>query len=116
VVAPVGEAGVSDAREAPGPAPVHSPLSLHATLLSPGKTLTHELSSQSSKAYVHLVQTSGYNPSTASGNTARVHAPGTEDAILREGDGLYISSPNGTTVSVENNGESVAELLLFELA
>ena len=116
VVAPAGEAGVSDAREAPGPAPVHSPLSLHATLLSPGKSLSHELSPQSSKAYVHVVQTSGYNPSTASGNTVRVYAPGTQDAVLQEGDGLYITSANPTTVSVENTGEGVAELLLFELA
>ena len=116
VVAPVGEAGVSDAREAPGPAPVHSPLSLRATLLSPGKSLSRELSTQSSKAYVHVVQTSGFNPGTASGNTVRVRAPGTQDAILKEGDGLYITSPNQTTVSVENTGESVAELLLFELA
>src|ERR1700677_2510798 len=72
VVAPVGEAGVSNAREAKGPAPVHSPLSLRATLLSPGKSLSHELSATSSKAYVHVVQTSGYNPSTPSGNTVRV--------------------------------------------
>jgi len=116
VVAPVGEAGVSDAREATGPAPVHSPLSLRATLLSPGKCLSHELSAQSSKAYVHVVQTSGYNPSTSSGNTVRVYAPGTQDALLREGDGLYITSPIGTTVGVENTGGSVAEILLFELA
>lgn len=116
VVAPVGESGVSNAREAKGPAPVHSPLSLRATLLSPGKSLSHELSATSSKAYVHVVQTSGYNPSTPSGNTVRVSAPGTQDAILREGDGLYITSPSQTTVSVENTGESVAELLLFELA
>ncbi|KAH9023210.1 pirin domain-containing protein [Lactarius pseudohatsudake] len=117
VVAPVGEAGVSDAREATGPAPVHSPVSLRATLLSPGRSLSHELSPQSSKAYVHVVQTSGYNPSTPSGNTIRVYAPGTQDATLREGDGLYVTSTTGagTTVSVENTGESVAELLLFEL-
>ncbi|KAH9072245.1 RmlC-like cupin domain-containing protein [Lactarius deliciosus] len=109
--------GVSDAREAAGPAPVHSPVSLRATLLSPGRSLSHELSPQSSKAYVHVVQTSGYNPSTPSGNTIRVYAPGTKDATLREGDGLYITSTTGagTTVSVENTGESIAELLLFEL-
>lgn len=116
VVAPVGETGVSDAREASGPAPVHSPLSLRATLLSPGRSLSHKLSAPSSKAYVHVVQTSGYNASTASGNTVRVYAPGTQDATLREGDGLYVTSPNETTISVENTGESVAEILLFELA
>jgi redox-sensitive bicupin YhaK (pirin superfamily) len=116
VVAPVGEAGVSDAREAAGPAPVHSPLSLRATLLSPGRSLSHEISAPSSKAYVHVAQTSGYNANKASGNTVRVYAPGTQDAILQEGDGLYITSPNGSTVSVENTGESVAEILLFDLA
>lgn len=116
VVAPVGEAGVSDDREATGPAPVHSPLSLRATLLSPGRSLSHGLSASSSKGYVHVVQTSGFNASTASGNTVRVYAPGTQDAILREGDGLYITPSNEITVSVENTGESVAEILLFELA
>ena len=116
VVAPVGEAGVSDAREAAGPAPVHSPISLRATLLSPGRSLSRELRAPSSKAYVHVVQTSGYNSRAASGNTIRVYAPGAKDAILREGDGLYITSPNDTTVSVENTGENVAEILLFELA
>ncbi|KAI0272449.1 pirin domain-containing protein [Gloeopeniophorella convolvens] len=117
VVAPVGEKGVSDAREAAGPAPVHAPLSLYATLLSPGKSLIRELSSSASrKAYVHVVQTSGYNPKQASGNAVRVGAAGAQDAALREGDGLYVTAPGGAAVTIENTGSSVAEVLFFEIA
>ena len=37
VVAPIRASGVVEKREASGPAPVHSPLDLYATLLSQGR-------------------------------------------------------------------------------
>ena len=57
VVAPTKAEGVTVEREAKGPAPVHSNLSVHASILSQDKNLSRSL--QGSKAYVHVIQTSG---------------------------------------------------------
>ena len=118
IVAPVGEPGISEAREATGPAPVHSPLSLYATLLSPSKALPHTFPAAGSgparKVYIHVVQTSGYNPKEASGARVKVSGEGAE-VELREGDGAYIMGEAGREMRVENVGESVAEVLLFDV-
>ena len=55
VVAPTKAEGVTVEREAKGPAPVHSDLSVHASILSQDKSLSRSL--QGSKAYVHVIQT-----------------------------------------------------------
>ena len=122
VVAPVGAEGVSRAREeeAGGPTPVQSPLTLHATLLSPSAALSHVL--RTARAYVHVVQTSGYNTGAAAGATVRLAAAGgQEDVVLREGDGVYVTvggtTPGGAEneLKVENVGDRVAEVLVFDL-
>ncbi|KAL4252893.1 pirin family protein [Abortiporus biennis] len=109
VVAPANSEGVEEKREASGPAPVHSPLSLYASLLSPSTKLSHTLANR--KAYIHVVQTSGYNPSKATGNAIKVNG----DVELKEGDGAYIAGDVGSQLSVENIGGGVAEVLLFDL-
>ncbi|KAH9933450.1 pirin domain-containing protein [Fomitopsis serialis] len=118
VVAPADAADVSEARDASGPAPVHAPLSLYATLLSPSKSLPHTFPTAGSglarKAYIHVVQTSGYNPKQASGTHVKVS--GDESVLeLREGDGAYIMGEPGKEMVVENVGGSVAEILLFDV-
>ncbi|KAI0058263.1 pirin domain-containing protein [Artomyces pyxidatus] len=116
IVAPASSPKVSTEREAPGPAPVHAPLSLHATLLSPGRTLDHALQTNGQrKAYVHVVQTSGYNTGKATGASIKVSAQGGESVTLREGDGLYVVATPGSVLSVGNVGDKVAEVLLFEM-
>lgn len=66
VVAPVDAEGVQeDKREGAGPAPVNSPLTLYATLLSQGKALTQAMKGK--KGYIHVVQTGGYNTGPATG-------------------------------------------------
>ncbi|KIY60791.1 pirin domain-protein domain-containing protein-containing protein [Cylindrobasidium torrendii FP15055 ss-10] len=107
VVAPVGAQGVSAEREASGPAPVHSPITLYATLLSPGKTLTQTMNGR--KGYVHVIMTGGYEVGPAKG--AEVKVDGT---ALREGDGAYMHVGAGE-VLVQNTGDKVAEVLLFDL-
>ena len=69
VVAPAGSEGVVEKREATGPAPVHSALTMFASLLSPSTTLSHTLplAPAQRKAYFHVVQTLGYNPGRAGG-------------------------------------------------
>ena len=66
------------------------------------------------KAYVHVVQTSGYNPDAANGASVRVAGGGAE-LVLREGDGAYILGTAGEQLSVENVGDSIAEVLLFDI-
>lgn len=113
IVAPSGAEGVTEKREANGPAPVHSPLSLYATLLSPSKSISHTLAQ--SKAYIHVVQTSGYNPEKATGATVKVTSSDGAALELSEGDGAYVTAPAGTVLKGENVGDRVAEVLLFDL-
>ncbi|CCM02609.1 uncharacterized protein FIBRA_04712 [Fibroporia radiculosa] len=118
VVAPVNAEGVSEARDASGPAPVHSNLSLYATLLSPSTSLQHVFPTGGSggpkKSYIHVIQTSGYNPQKPQG--ARIKVVGAEAPVeLREGDGAYIMGEAGKDIKVENVGETVAEILLFDV-
>ncbi|KAI0358265.1 pirin domain-containing protein [Trametes cingulata] len=117
IVAPVDAPGVVEKREASGPAPVHSPLNLFATILSAGKSLSHtfQFSSAQRKGYIHVVQTSGYNPGEASGAHVRVLGAEGGPLELREGDGAYIMAAPGEELTVENAGEKVAEILLFDM-
>lgn len=117
VVAPAGSSEVIEKREASGPAPVHSALSLFASLISPSTTLSHTLPSAPAqrKAYFHVVQTSGYNPGKASGAQVKLTAASGEALTLREGDGVYIMGEAGATLEVKNEGDRVAEVLLFNL-
>ena len=109
VVASIGDEGVSSDREGSGAAPVQSPLSLYASLLSPSASVSHVL--KRSKAYIHVVQTSGYNTGKAAGASVRIPA----SEVLREGDGAYIIAGAGSKIFLENVGEGVAEVLLFDL-
>lgn len=80
--------------------------------------------------YLHVVQTSGYNTGAAGGNTVRISSTqeageeksgeeggekGKGEVVLREGDGVFVWGKVGCEVKVENVGEGVAEVLLFEM-
>jgi len=115
IVAPVGADGVLAVREGGGPAPVQSPLTLYATLLGQNKSLGRPLIGK--KGYIHVVQTSGYNEGQSKGATIKVVASkGGEELTLSEGDGAYILvGNNGNSLQVENVGDRVAEILVFDL-
>ncbi|KAJ7578163.1 RmlC-like cupin domain-containing protein [Mycena floridula] len=114
VVAPVDAEGVhADQREGEGPTPVNSPLSLYATLLSKGMTISQPVNGP--KAYIHVVQTSGYNVGAATGATVKVTTGQGVEEVLKEGDGAYILTGNAKDIQVENLGDTVAEILLFDL-
>ncbi|KAJ6566747.1 RmlC-like cupin domain-containing protein [Mycena capillaripes] len=114
VVAPVGAEGVSvETREGKGPTPVQSALTMYATLLSTGKRLTQAVAG--SKAYIHVLQTSGHNTGAASGAVIRVFGDDGVEKVLKEGDGAYIHFDNVADLRVENAGEITAEVLLFDL-
>ena len=116
VVAPVNAPGVSSEREGKGPTPVQSPLTLYSTLLSPAAALAHTFEAGNTKGYVHVIQTSGYNPGDAKGASVKLSAGEGTEVVLKEGDGAYIMVQNTKDLKVENVGEGVAEVLLFELA
>lgn len=117
VVAPVGFPGVIEAREASGPTPIHAPLNLFATLLSPGRALSYTFLARGEmrKGYVQVPQTSGHNLKDAEG--ARVRILGAEEGPieLREGDGAYVFAVSGDVLKFENVGDRVAEVLLFDM-
>ncbi|KAJ7142321.1 RmlC-like cupin domain-containing protein [Mycena epipterygia] len=114
VVAPVDAPGVlGDSRESKGPAPVQSPLTLYATLLSEGKRLSQAVAG--SKGYIHVVQTSGYNTEKATGAAVKVLGDAGVEWVLKEGDGAYLHFEEATELIVENVGETTAEVLLFDI-
>ncbi|KZP13191.1 RmlC-like cupin, partial [Athelia psychrophila] len=115
VVAPIGAPGVSSKREDARPAPVQSPLTLYATILLPATALPHRFSAGATKGYIHVVQTSGYNAGASKGARIRVGGGGGVALELKEGDGAYITLQSQKDLRVENVGEGVSEVLLFEL-
>lgn len=113
VVAPINAEGVQkDLREGSkqgeGPAPVQSPLTMYATLLSEGKSLSQGM--KGLKGYIHVVMRSGYNDGPASGAAIKVGGQ-----MLKEGDGAYLQSSSATELVMENVGDRVAEVILFDL-
>lgn len=116
VVAPVGSKDVTMTREGDGPAPVQSQVWLFASILSPGKSVTHNLlrstnSLQRRKAYIHVIQTSGYNKGKATGNLVKLNG----DLFLSEGDGAFAQGSDGQSITIENVGDGDAEVLVFDL-
>ncbi|KAJ3546937.1 hypothetical protein NM688_g5459 [Phlebia brevispora] len=117
IVAPVGSDGVVEKREASGPAPIHSPLAFYASLISPSTTLPHILPSSPAqrKAYLHVIQKSGYNPGKASGGRIQLSSSDGNTLELQEGDGAYIMGDANAKFDVKNVGDHVAEVVLFDL-
>ena len=114
VVAPVGADGVLPVREGDGPAPVQSSLTLYATLLGQNKSLNRPLSGK--KGYIHVIQTSGYNEGQSKGANIKIASKGGEELTLGEGDGAYVFVGNsGNVLEVENVGDRVAEVVVFDL-
>ena len=91
-------------------------MTLYATLLSLSSSLTHIFpapgrESNKRRAYVHVIQTSGYNPGKATGATVQLNG----GLQLAEGDGAFAIAPEGERIEVRNVGQEVAEVLLFDI-
>ena len=112
IVAPIDTLDVSEDREGSGPAPVQSPVTLKAAILNPFKSVTHEFTGEGErKAYIHVVQTSGYNTKASTGHTVSVNG----QLELREGDGAFTWGKAGENLVIENVGEGQAEVLVFDI-
>ncbi|KAG1817144.1 RmlC-like cupin domain-containing protein [Suillus subaureus] len=120
IVAPSNSSEVSLDRDAEGPAPIRSQLRVYASLMDPGISFVHAFhpsrSPEGRKAYIHVVQKSGYNPGNAKGVKLRVGAQIEGPIVeLREGDGLYLFVGKDAGLKVENAGEDAVEFLLFDM-
>ncbi|KAK0288059.1 hypothetical protein LTR91_008519 [Friedmanniomyces endolithicus] len=93
------------------PIPMHSDVSMSASILSPGKSVTHELVAEGPrKVYVHVVMTGKKQPKSGG---ARVKIQGVE---LGEGDGGFVNGASGPgKLEVESVGDKAAEFLLFDM-
>jgi hypothetical protein len=66
------------------------------------------------KAYIQLVQTSGFNQRAAQGAHVRVEI-GDQSVEMREGDGVFVHAAPKEELRMTNLGSSVAEILLFDV-
>jgi len=115
LVAPDNAAGVSLRREDSGPAPIRSELRMYASLIYPGVSLVHG-NGRTTKGYVHVIQKSGYNPGPGRGVTLKIGSQADGPQVeLREGDGAYLAYEPGAELRLENDGQEIAEVLLFDL-
>jgi hypothetical protein len=93
------------------PIPAHVDLSMSASILSPGKSVTHELVADGErKVFVQLVMTGKTQPKSGG---AKIKIG---DVELGEGDGAFVEGAKGPgSVTIESVGEKPAEFLLFDM-
>lgn len=91
-------------------------VTLYASLLAPTVSLTHILLagiplSRERKAYIHIVQTSGYN----GGKSGGAHVKIDDEINLMEGDRAFVTGPQLAEITLVNVGDRVAGILLLEV-
>lgn len=93
------------------PIPMHADLSMSASILSPGKSVTHDLVKDGQrKVYLHVVMSEKKQPKTGG---AKIKVG---DVELGEGDGAFVTGASGPgKIEVESVGEKAAEFLLFDM-
>jgi redox-sensitive bicupin YhaK (pirin superfamily) len=91
--------------------PMHADVSMSASILHPGKSVTHELVKDGARnVYLHVVMSGRTQPKTGG---AKIKVGGVE---LGEGDGAFLKGAKGPgKIEVESVGESAAEFLLFDM-
>lgn len=94
-----------------GPIVLEADLSMDASILSPGKTVKHELVADGErKVYLHVVMGGKAQPKTGG---AKISVGG---KTLGEGDGAFVKVPPGTrSLEVASVGDKPAEFLLFDM-
>jgi hypothetical protein len=85
-------------------------LSMDASILSPGKTVTHELVAEGPrKVFAQLIMSKRAQPKEG-GAQIKIG-----DMVLGEGDGAYIDVSGPGKVEIESVGATPAEFLLFDM-
>jgi quercetin 2,3-dioxygenase len=98
-------------KETDSPIPLEADLSMDASILSPGKSVEHQLVQEGPrKVYLHVVMTDKTQPKEG-GAAIKVG-----ETVLGEGDGAYVEGATGPgSIKVESVGGKPAEFLLFDL-
>jgi hypothetical protein len=93
------------------PIPAHSDVSMFASILSPGKSVTHNIVAEGErKIYAQLIMSDRTQPKTG-GASIKIG-----DVVLEEGDGAFISGAKGPgKIEITSVGEKPAEFLLFDM-
>jgi redox-sensitive bicupin YhaK (pirin superfamily) len=93
------------------PIPLHADVSMDASILTPGKSVVHDIVADGKRnIFLHLVMSGKTQPKTG-GAKIRVG-----DVELGEGDGAYITNATGPgKIEVESVGDKPAEFLLFDM-
>lgn len=93
------------------PIPMHADVSMSASILSPGKSVTHDLVKDGErKVYLHVVMGGKTQPKSGG---AKIKVG---DVELGEGDGAFVTGASGPgKIEVESLGEKSAEFLLFDM-
>ncbi|SCZ92277.1 BZ3500_MvSof-1268-A1-R1_Chr5-2g07755 [Microbotryum saponariae] len=121
VVAPVGRDGVIDSRNAQGPAPIHSYITMHASILEPGQSISYELAKTTKRAFLHLLMRSGYRKPSVSASDKYDHGGAilklNKGLVLEEGDASFIevNKEGDRKLEVKNVADTDGEWLLFEM-
>ncbi|TKX21207.1 hypothetical protein C1H76_6748 [Elsinoe australis] len=100
---------VKDENE--GPIPMHADLSMDASILSPGRKVTHDFVKEGERlVYLHLVMSGRTQPKTGG---AKIKVG---NVTMGEGDGAFMRTKPGTKqFEVESVGDKNAEFLLFDM-
>ncbi|OQO06927.1 hypothetical protein B0A48_07493 [Cryoendolithus antarcticus] len=93
------------------PIPAHSDVSMSASILHPGKSVSHELVKEGERnVYLHVVMSERTQPKTGG---SKIKVGGVE---LGEGDGAYVIGAKGPgKIEIESVGATEAEFLLFDM-
>lgn len=93
------------------PIPAHADLSMSASILTPGKSVTHELVADGErKVFVQVVMSDRNQPKTGG---AKIKIG---DVELGEGDSAFVEGAKGPgKITIESNGDKAAEFLLFDM-
>jgi hypothetical protein len=93
------------------PIPANADVSMDASILSPGKTVTHDIVANGErKIYAHVVMTGRAQP-TSGGAKIKIG-----DVELGEGDGAFIEGATGPgKIEISSTGEKAAEFILFDM-
>jgi quercetin 2,3-dioxygenase len=92
------------------PIPLHADLSMDASILSPGKSVEHELVAEGArKLYAHVIMTDLAQPDDG----AKIKVG---DMVLGEGDGAFIDTAKDLgKIQIESIGAKPAEFILFDM-
>lgn len=102
---------LGDRKAAADPIGLQADLSMDASILSPGKKVTHEIVAEGTRKIFVQVVMSGRAQPKEGGAKIKVG-----DVTLGEGDGAYIDNVSGPgKIEVESVGDKAAEFLLFDM-